>query len=271
MKQLGVTVAVVLLLNISMITHADEPAKNPRSNLYEQKTMSILWFQNAGEAKALYYQGYNLGKLRLDEILQKKQYNPALKPAIVLDIDETVLDNSPYLASFVVNGKGEPFNWSKWFNRAEAKLLPGALDFLRYADSKGIEIFYISNRKEAQKAATIQNLQDVGVPQANADHILLQQENEKGKETRRSHVAKTHDILLLFGDNLGDFSGFDGLTATERVKAVEKRKEEFGKKLIVFPNPMYGDWEEALYDYDHKKSWKEIERLRKSHLQTYEP
>ncbi|AZU61134.1 5'-nucleotidase, lipoprotein e(P4) family [Neobacillus mesonae] len=263
--------AAVITLILSSLTVSAEPAKNPPPHLYEQNTMSILWFQNAGEAKALYYQGYNIGKLRLDEILRKKQYNRSLKPAIVLDIDETVLDNSPYQASFVVNRNGDPFNWSNWFDRAEAKLLPGALEFLQYADAKGVEIYYISNRKETQKAATIKNLQHVGAPQADARHVLLQQENENGKETRRRHVAKTHDILLLFGDNLGDFSGFDGLTDTGRVDTVNKMKEEFGKKLIVFPNPMYGDWEGAIYDFDMKKSWKDIERIRKEHLNSIEP
>ncbi|GHH98598.1 5'-nucleotidase [Neobacillus kokaensis] len=269
-KLLMLTAAALTFIQTSMIAHA-EPSRNPPAHLYEQNTMSILWFQNAGEAKALYYQGYNIGKLRLNEILKKKQYNRALKPAIVLDIDETVLDNSPYQATFVVNGKGNTFDWSKWFNRAEAKLLPGALDFLQYADSKGIKIFYISNRQEAQKQATIKNLQNVGAPQADEEHVLLQQKNENGKETRRRHVAKTHDILLLFGDNLGDFSGFDGLSDNGRIEAVDKMREEFGKKLIVFPNPMYGDWEGAIYDFDKKKSWEEIERLRKDHLQISEP
>ncbi|MCM3567944.1 5'-nucleotidase, lipoprotein e(P4) family [Neobacillus mesonae] len=269
-KLLWFILAVFTLFYTSNVSYA-QPVKNPPAEAYEQNTMSILWFQNAGEAKALYYQGYNIGKLRLDEILRKKQYNRSLKPAIVLDIDETVLDNSPYHASFIINGNGNRFDWSKWFNRAEARALPGALDFLRYADSKGVEIFYISNRQEKQKEATIKNLKNVGAPQANPDHVLLQQKNEKGKETRRNHVAKTHDIVLLFGDNLGDFSGFDGLTDTGRVKTVDKMKEEFGKKLIVFPNPMYGDWEEAIYDFEQKKSWEEITKLRKDHLKSYEP
>ncbi len=246
-----------------------EPAKNePPAHFYEQNTMSTLWFQQAGEAKALYYQGYNIGKMRLDELLNNKQYNQALKPAIVLDLDETVIDNSPYQASLVLNGKGNPLDWSEWIERAEAKLLPGAIDFLRYADSRNVEIFYISNRNETHKAATIKNLQKLGIPQADKAHVLLKQEKEHGKEARRQAVAKAHDILLLFGDNLGDFHGFDGVDAAGRRTAVDKHRNEFGKKLIVFPNPMYGDWEEALYQFDRKKSWKEINKLRKQHLQS---
>ncbi len=242
------------------------------AGLREQNTMSVLWFQKSAEAKALYYQGYNIGKMRLDEILSKWPKNKGLKPAIVLDIDETILDNSPYQAWLILSEKGNPLDWNDWFSRANAKPLPGALHFLHYADSMGVEIFYISNRNERQKDATIKNLQAVGAPQADSEHVLLQQGRENSKEVRRAKVAKTYDIILLFGDNLGDFSGFDGLSAAGRQQAAEKHKEEFGRKLIVFPNPMYGDWEGAIYNYDFTDlSTERIDKLRKAALNPYIP
>lgn len=239
--------------------------------LHEQNTMSVLWFQKSGEAKALYEQGYSLGKMRLEDLLKKKPKKKRMKPAVVLDIDETILDNSPFQARYVLTGKPNPFNWDEWFNRAQAKPLPGAIEFLKYANSKGVAIFYISNRKESQKEATIKNLKMAGAPQADANHVLLHQPNEKGKETRRRLVAKTHDILLLFGDNLGDFSGFDHMSPTKRIQAVENRKNEFGRKLIVFPNPMYGDWEGAIYNNDYSISDKEKASLRKDNLIPFQP
>lgn len=245
------------------------PIAAPAVNLQEQNTMSVLWFQTSGEAKALYLQGYNFGKMRLDELLKKKKM--VRKPAVVLDIDETIVDNSPYQAWNVQSGKGYPLNWNEWIDRAEAKPLPGAVEFLKYARSKGVDIYYISNRKEAQKAATIKNLKRIGAPQADSKHVLLQQPGEKGKETRRREVARSHEILLLFGDNLGDFSGFDDLSASGRIQAAERRKEEFGTKLIVFPNPMYGDWEGAIYNYDFSKSDAEKNKLRKENLQPFQP
>ncbi|XJZ28067.1 5'-nucleotidase, lipoprotein e(P4) family [Bacillota bacterium Lsc_1132] len=248
-----------------------EPITKPTVNLQEQNTMSVLWFQSSGEAKALYYQGYNLAKMRLDELLKKKPKNSLRKPAIVLDIDETIVDNSPNLARNIKTGKGNPVNWNKWIDRAEAKPLPGAVEFLTYVNAKGVEIFYISNREEAQKAATIRNLKRIGAPQADAQHVLLQQPDEEGKETRRQQVAKKYEILLLFGDNLGDFSGFDNLSASGRIQAVERKKAEFGKKLIVFPNPMYGDWEGAIYNYDYSISDVEKNKLRKDNLQPFQP
>jgi 5'-nucleotidase (lipoprotein e(P4) family) len=272
MKKLTALLLLVALTCSFPLLHARAENQTVAANSFqEQNTMSVLWFQTAGEAKALYYQGYNIGKIRLDESLRANAKKRGFKPAIILDIDETILDNSPYQAWKVLTGKGDLLDWSEWFNRAEAKPLPGALEFLKYADRKGVEIFYISNRNEAQKPATIKNLQKVGAPKADADHVLLRSEGEIGKETRRTHVAKTHNIILLFGDNLGDFSGFDELSASERSLGVDRQKRDFGKKLIVFPNPMYGDWEAAIYRYDYKKSKEEIMKLRRENLQPYQP
>lgn len=271
MKRNAATILITSLMSLSLIglkTNAEQ-AVAPKVNLQEQNIMSILWFQTAGEAKALYYQGYNIGKLRLDEILtdQNRAKHKGLKPAVVLDIDETIVDNSPRLVRNMKNEQGSEMSWREWVDRAQAKALPGAIDFLKYAESKGVEIYYISNRDEAGKAATIRNLKQVGAPRADEEHVLLQKPGEIGKESRRMQVAKTHDIVLLFGDNLGDFSGFDHLSARERAKAVETKKAEFGKRWIVLPNPMYGDWEGAINNYAKHLSDEQKAKLRKDSLQ----
>lgn len=272
MKKLSVTL-LISFLSFSIFNYhaAASPIFAPAEKQQDPNTMSVLWYQTSGEAKALYYQGYTIGKWRLDEILAHRPQNMALKPAIVLDIDETILDNSPCLALNVKTGKAFPANWNEWVNQAIAKPVPGAIEFLKYANSKGIEIYYISNRNENQKKATIRNLKQVGAPLADSKHVLLQQIDEKGKETRRMKVARTNDIILLFGDNLGDFSGFDHLSPSQRVKAVDKQKEDFGKKLIIFPNPMYGDWEASIYHYDLNKTDAEKAKLRKESLQPFQP
>lgn len=56
--------------------------------------MAVSWYQNSAEAKALYLQGYNTAKYQLDEHIKKDKGKKKL--AIALDLDETVLDNSPY-------------------------------------------------------------------------------------------------------------------------------------------------------------------------------
>jgi 5'-nucleotidase (lipoprotein e(P4) family) len=261
----------ILMLPFLQYEAEAAPIAPPAVQQQDPNTMSVLWFQTSGEAKALYYQGYSIAKMRLDQILAKRPINKGLKPAIVLDIDETILDNSPCLALNAQTGKAFPANWNEWVKQARAEALPGAVEFLKYAEKKGVQIYYISNRNEGQKKATIQNLKYVGAPMAIPDHVLLQQQGEKGKEIRRMRVAKNHDIVLLFGDNLGDFRGFDSLTPAQRVQAVEKRRKEFGKKLIVFPNPMYGDWEGAIYNHDPRKSEAEKARLRKESLRPFQP
>lgn len=114
------------------------------------------------------------------------------------------------------------------------------------------------------------SLQKLNIPQADKEHVLLQGKEEKGKEERRKKVATEHDIILFFGDNLSDFTGFDEKSVQDRNQSVEEIHEAFGKKFIVFPNPMYGDWESALYQYDFKKSDTEKDKLRKEALHVFE-
>ncbi|WP_194758310.1 5'-nucleotidase, lipoprotein e(P4) family [Priestia megaterium] len=278
-KLISILSITAMSLSLMSFSVSAQQSTNSNPNLQEQNTMSVLWFQTSGEAKALFHQGYNIGKMRLDEIIKKKPKNNSKKIAVVLDLDETVLDNSPYQAWSVVTGKAYgSSSWTEWVNKAEAKALPGAIDFLSYANSKGVDIYYISNRKEKEEEpATIKNLQRIGAPQADPEHVLLIKEEDKGKkdekvkDKRRQQVARTHRIALFFGDNLTDFSGFDNLSVAERNQAVNKRKDEFGKKLIVFPNPMYGNWEDALYGYKKNLTDAQKAKIRKRSLQPFSP
>ncbi|MGN4722245.1 5'-nucleotidase, lipoprotein e(P4) family [Bacillus cereus group sp. MYBK15-3] len=271
MKRGITTLLSVAVLSTSLVACSGTPektvAKEEKVKLTEQQLMADLWYQTAGETKALYYQGYNIGQLKLDAILAK---GTEKKPAIVLDLDETVLDNSPHQAMSVKTGKGYPYKWDDWINKAEAEALPGTIDFLKYTESKGVDIYYISNRKTNQLDATIKNLERVGAPQATKEHILLQDPKEKGKEKRRELVSQTHDIVLFFGDNLSDFTGFDGKSVKDRNQTVADSKAQFGEKFIIFPNPMYGDWEGALYDYDFKKSDAEKDKIRRDNLKSFD-
>jgi 5'-nucleotidase (lipoprotein e(P4) family) len=270
------TVASMAMITLSLSVCssqavAPEHAKSaspPQVRLGDQQVMADLWYQTSGEAKALYYQGYHIGKMKLDTALANRTTK---KPAVVLDLDETVLDNSPYRALLSLSGKSYPNHWNDWVNRAEAAALPGAVYFLRHADANGVDIFYISNRKRELLDATIKNLKKIGAPQASKDHVLLQQPHEKGKGTRLKRVAQSHEILLYFGDNLSDFPGFEGKLLADRNRTVEQLKNQFAERFILFPNPMYGDWEGALYQFNYAKSDQEKDRLRKNNLQVFKP
>jgi 5'-nucleotidase (lipoprotein e(P4) family) len=222
---------------------ANPPNSVEASMQQDENVTSILWYQQSAEADALYRQGYELAKLRLDQALQHKTDKDK---AIILDIDETVLNNSPFLAQIVQKNISFNEGWDEWVSQANAKPLPGALEFLQYADMKGITIFYVTNREKHLYEATEKNLKKAGFPQIDNGHLILLTD-EVSKESRRKAIEKNHNVILLLGDNLIDFSKeFDSLDAEERKRQVELMKNRIGNKFIVFPNPMYGNWEEAL-------------------------
>jgi 5'-nucleotidase (lipoprotein e(P4) family) len=226
-----------------------------------------MWQQKAAEYKALCYQAYNLAKLRLDIILQQQHSSPL---AIVTDIDETVLDNSPYeIHRALQDSLYSDESWIAWTAKMECDTIPGALSFLKYAYAKGVRVYYITNRLEVERNPTLKNLQQWNFPDASHDHLFLKQ-STSGKEERRSIVAKDHEIVLLLGDNLSDFSAvFDKQPFAERDARVTHNAQLFGEKFIVLPNAAYGDWEGALYDFNYNLSAAQKDSSIKRQLKSY--
>jgi 5'-nucleotidase (lipoprotein e(P4) family) len=208
----------------------------PQKENYDNLLMSVLWYQRSGEMQALYYQGYNIAKSSLQEKLNKPTNK---KPkAVIMDIDETVLDNSAVEAYQALNNV--PFSdsvWNKWVNLSSAEPLPGALEFIKYAESKGVDVFYVTNRSEpGAYYPTIKNLKDKGFPFADSTHLIL-------KTARRDAISEKYDILLLIGDNLTDFDDiFDNRGDDFAFGSVKNKMSEFGSRFIILPNPMYGGW-----------------------------
>lgn len=226
------------------------PAKNttilPVNNLVaDGKLWSSLYQQKAAEYTAICYQAYNVARLRVDEALQSSTSKPL---AIITDIDETVVDNSPYAVHQALQGKDYDKNdWYAWTSKAVAKPLAGSLDFFTYAASKNVTVFYITNRDEQERMATLTNLQKFNFPFADNAHLFLKQDMSS-KESRRQTVAANYNIILLLGDNLADFSTlWDKKSTDERESNVTATSAMFGKKFIIFPNANYGGWEDAIY------------------------
>ena len=228
----------------------------------EYQVGGTLYMQKAAEYRALAYQAFNLARRQLDSDFDKKNVKKLPKTdrkmprAIVVDIDETVLDNSPAQAYNIKNRL--PFDlkqWYAWGEMRKAKSIPGAVDFLNYATSKGIKVFYISNRDEVQKQATVDNLKAVGFSDVTAENVLLRQLDADKKPfspkgPRRDMIMQKYRIVLLMGDNLDDVSSvFEKRTIADRFDEVDKAKTDWGKRWIVLPNAMYGTWENAIYEY----------------------
>jgi 5'-nucleotidase (lipoprotein e(P4) family) len=192
--------------------------------------MSTLWLQKSPEAHWLLEQSFAEAKARLVE--NQSLYAADSNLAVVLDLDETVLDNSPYEARLVKKGGAfTPDTWTAWVQEGQADLILGAKSFLHFADSMGVEVFYVSNRSAENLGATLTNLQAHSLPNADSAHVLLKTD-DSDKTARRAQVNEQARIILLIGDQLGDFS--------EEVNYA--LRDSMFQHFILLPNPMYGSF-----------------------------
>ena len=237
--------------------------------IHDGKLWASLFQQQAAEYKALCLQAYNVARLRLSIALQQPHSRPL---AIVTDIDETFLDNSPYDVKQALQGQEyATATWHEWTSLGQADTLAGALSFFNYAAANNVAVFYITNRDETERTGTLNNLKRYGFPYADNAHLVLKQpDSASSKEGRRLQVSKTHDIVLLLGDNLADFSPlFDKKDLAERNVNTLAAATEFGNKFIVLPNPVYGDWESAVFRYNRKLSPAQKDSIIKVSLKKY--
>ena len=257
---------------------ATESNKDIRT-LQEQNIMSVLFQQTSAEGLASSLQTYNIAQQVLDHALADPTWSalgqtmfPYKKPAIILDVDETVLDNLAYQARGILDGTSYPTGWIAWGNEAAATEVPGAKDFLNYAHSKGVTIFYVTNRVVELKNATQKNLTKLGIPwDQSKETILMRGENGWGsdKGSRRSLVSEEYRVLMLIGDNLGDFVDAEDniLSPDQRKGIVQNYKKYWGTKWFMLQNTTYGDWEGALYNFDYSLSPDEVHETRINSLQ----
>jgi 5'-nucleotidase (lipoprotein e(P4) family) len=238
----------------------------PQNVSMNGKLFTAMFQQRAAEYKALCLQGYNAARIRIDAYA--KQTDKPL--AIITDIDETILDNSPYAVHQAYNGKEyEPTSWYEWTDKSAADIMPGAAAFLKYVASKNIQVFYVTNREDRERTSTLTNLKRFGLPNADEIHLYTRQ-NTSSKEARRAQILERYDVILLMGDNLADLSVlFDKKSETERSNNVDALAAEFGRKLIVFPNANYGDWESSLYKFNYKLSQVQKDSVLKTAMKNY--
>ena len=239
----------------------------PSSVIVDGKLFTSVYQQKAAEYKALCFQAYNLAMIRLDQAIEKRAQGTM---AIITDIDETVLDNSMYMIHRALQGKDyESLSWSQWIERVEADTVPGAPHFLKYCASKKVEVFYITNRDEKDRNGTIKNLDAFNLPNVDDRHLIMRQ-GASSKEARRLEIMSAYNVVLFVGDNLADFTGdFDKKTREERDIYTTKLAAEFGNRFILIPNPVYGDWESALYNNNNNYSLREKDSIIRTSGKTY--
>ncbi len=261
------SILIFMLVSISISRcDSDHRVRTERISGNEAFVMGILWQQKSAEYRALVYQSFNMATMMID---RESRIKRSKKKAVVIDIDETVLDNSPYQAKAVTANQDYPRGWKEWCNLARAREVPGAREFLRYAVSKGFDIFYVSNRESALMESTIKNLRTLGFPQVTKNRIYLR-ENALSKRGRREIIERTHYIAILLGDNLNDFSDtFENRSIEDRFIETDRLQRYFGSRFIVLPNPVYGDWERALYNYRRDLPKQQRNKIRNNHLEDY--
>ena len=247
---------------------------------------ATLWMQNSVEHKAVSRGLFDLAKLRLDQALADKAWtatpdkegaNYQDEPvAIIADLDETLLDNANYQASLIQRGTNfSSKEWTEYVNSQTTGAMPGAVDFLNYAASKGVKIFYVSNRTKDEEPGTRANMEKLGFPMGgNVDTVLTKKEQPdwgSAKENRIAYVAKDYRVALLMGDNLGDFTDVARGSVADRDAFYEKTKDNWGKTWIMFPNPEYGSWESATFGGDWSKSGDERRKEKIDALSAWTP
>lgn len=236
-------IVIILITSTLMISCAvKQPAAVTTADNQDPLLLSVLWYQKSAEMRALYYQGYNIAEKLLEEKLQNRSgFKP---PAVIMDIDETILDNSPSEVFLIENNVSFSEDvWKKWVNRASAKACPGALNFIKFAESQKVEVFYVTNRELPDELQpSILNMRKLGFPFADSSHMVFKS-GISSKEIRRRALEEKFDIIMLIGDNLADFDAvFDTRGDDLGFGAVEKNRERFGADFIILPNPMYGPW-----------------------------
>lgn len=236
-------VSVLLFLNLRPYLTVSSIETGSEFQSQENLLMATLYQHFAAEYKAICLQTYQIGMKRLDEIrIQKPDANNL---AVIVDIDETILDNSPYQALLIKKNISYDSCWESWCKMASARAIPGSLDFLNKANLMGFKIFYITNRKSGVAAETILNLRNLGFPQLEDANLLFRKVGIQSKESRRKAIQENHEIVLMVGDNLGDFYEDESLYSS-RMEQINRNSSEFGTRYLVLPNAMYGNWPASI-------------------------
>ena len=238
-----------------------EVAEPPSPSGAVETVRATEWVRTSAEYRALSLQAYSAAGATLEQALADSGWTAALEqegtpfrdlpPAVILDVDETVLDNSPFQERMIRQDSDfDPGEWARWVDEASAEAVPGALSFTRRAAQLGVVVFYVTNRDAQREEATRKNLVSLGFPvSAVRDVVLTEGERPDwsgDKSSRRAHVAESYRVLLLGGDDLNDFVPADGLSLRARQRLLERHRDRWGERWIVLPNPVYGSWRDPL-------------------------
>lgn len=265
MKKSLVCGAVALVL-VSLTGCANQQQAADQK-LASQTVMAVDWFQQSGEYRALAYQSFNSARAAWDQSAKQGH----AKRAVIVDLDETMLDNSAYSAWQAKNNK--PFDdktWSQWTQARQALAVPGAVDFANYVNSHGGTMFYVSNRDSKDFDATVANMKALGFTGVSDKTVRLKTDSSNKQARFDAIKAEGYDVVMYIGDNLNDFGKATyHKDQPQRQQFASDNRSKFGTQFIVLPNPMYGDWEGALAPNYYKLNAAQQAEARENALRTW--
>lgn len=269
----GVLAGLAAALLVTGCATAPSTRRDPALRDTHEVLHGALWYQTSPEFYIASSTAFALARTQFDIALadrtwtavkeQEGQAFSHLPPAVVLDIDETVLDNSPFQARVAADRTtySHPI-FDCWVERKSAEAMPGAKRFLDHVVAHGAEVIYITNRTGAQEKATVENLRYAGLPTPKGGDSVFSKGERPGwisdKRSRRTEIGRSYRILLLIGDDLADFVAGTRTPPHERRRLAETHAGYWGTKWILLPNPIYGSWEQSLYDFDFELSDNEV-------------
>jgi len=277
-----------ILLCAVFLASCRTPVADPASRGWRthESLNAVLWTQTSAEYDVSAEQAYRLARMELDEALKPKNAHwtaaveqtgdfSDLAPAVILDVDEAVLDNSFFEARRVKSGEAFRLDaWNAWVREEKAPAVPGALEFATYAEERGVRIFYVSNRTRDVEDSTRRNLHKMGFPvDPDGGNILSKGERAEwrsDKRSRREFVGRGHRVLLIVGDDFNDFLSGSELPPEQRVALARHYRGHWGVKWILIPNAFYGRWERSLYAFDTTLPRPHILRRKYEALETRE-
>ena len=248
-----------------------------QTTLTREPQLGIAWVESAAEYDALTLQAYQNASRHLDELIADKdatalpeqEYMAELPTAVILDVDETSLSNVEFQVYIDGNFSHEAFD--EWQQNNPSRRIEGAPEFVRAARDKGVTVFFITNRPCherdfapgpcPQEAITLQDLAEAGI-ETDADHLLLvgeEPEWNREKRFRQELVARDYRIIMLIGDDLGDFlpctrakpdAPCTAATAEDRSRMTMENSEYWGIRWHILPNPMHGSWSSFISNDD---------------------
>ena len=232
---------------------------------------STLWVRTAAEYKAGSIQTYNTALRTIDTAIADRSWTAvpeqagecaSLPVAVVMDVDETVLDTAAYEAGLVLDGAAfDPASWDRWIALKRASAVPGAVGFINALQGLNVTVIYITNRacrpRPGDPAAcpqeqdTIDNLARVGIRGVSPANMMLKDEQpgwSSEKRSRRAAVAEKYRVVMLFGDDLGDFlpGVKQDITPARRDARVRAHAGHWDRKWFILSNPIYGSWLRVL-------------------------